>query len=352
MTKKKHGLAIVGGSGYGAGEILRLLVAHPHIEVCGVTSRSHVGKSISTIHSHLQGVVDIQFSEHVDLEQLGRYEAGSAIILAMPSGHAVQTVRTLIAQGLPQRCVVVDLSGDLRLTEQSVHEAFYKEAPFEADMRCRFTYGLSELAPDAISKAAFVTNPGCLATASILALAPVAKANLKGSVVVDAKTGTSGAGREPQSSMHHPSRTADFTAYKVLEHRHEPEILQALGPEFSRNHSFMFVPHLLPSSRGIFVTAYVSLDSAEAAQSVKESYSSLYHQQPFIRMRQSPPRLVDVIGTNFCDISVVARGCQLVIMAAIDNLGKGMAGQAIQNLNLAFGLPQETGLLFPALGPV
>jgi N-acetyl-gamma-glutamyl-phosphate reductase len=152
--------------------------------------------------------------------------------------------------------------------------------------------------------------------------------------------------------MHHPARAGDFTAYKVLEHRHEPEILQALGDEFSRSYSFMFVPHLLPCTRGIFVTAYISLESATAAQQVQKSFGAFYDQQPFIRMRSAPPRLVDVIGTNFCDISVAIRNSQLVVMAAIDNLGKGMAGQAIQNLNIAFGLPQQTGLLVSALGPV
>jgi N-acetyl-gamma-glutamyl-phosphate reductase len=352
MINKPYGLVIVGGSGYGAGEVMRLIASHPEIELCCATSRSHAGKSISSVHSHLAGVVDIPFSAEIDLEQLRRYKNGSAIVLAMPSGHALETVRSLEARQLPSRCIVIDLSGDLRLKDPRTHGLFYPEVPFESEIRSRFVYGISELEPAAIQQTTYVTNPGCLATATILALAPLAAAGLKGGVVVDAKTGTSGAGRELQPSMHHPARASDFTAYKVLEHRHEPEILQALGAEFAQSFSFMFVPHLLPCSRGIFVTAYIALESAAAARKASKSFSTFYDQQPFIRMRSTPPRLVDVIGTNFCDISLATRDAQLVVMSAIDNLGKGMAGQAIQNLNLAFGLPQQTGLLVPALGPV
>jgi N-acetyl-gamma-glutamyl-phosphate reductase len=152
--------------------------------------------------------------------------------------------------------------------------------------------------------------------------------------------------------MHHPSRCLDFTAYKVLAHRHEPEILQALGESFSKNHAMMFVPHLIPTSRGIFVTAYATLKNGESEAVVREAFASFYKGAPFVRLRTAPPRLVDVVGTNFCDITVTVREGQVCIMSVIDNLGKGMAGQAIQNLNIIFGLPQERGLLHASLGPV
>jgi N-acetyl-gamma-glutamyl-phosphate reductase len=152
--------------------------------------------------------------------------------------------------------------------------------------------------------------------------------------------------------MHHPSRTLDCTAYKVLDHRHEPEILQALGDDFSARDSFMFVPHLLPVSRGCLISCYITCENETSAASAVKNYKTLYSAAKFIRLRERPVRLVDIVGTNFCDLNIVARGKQLVVTSALDNLGKGMASQCIQNLNIIFGLAQETGLMAPALGPV
>jgi len=347
---KRFGVAIVGGSGYGAGETIRLLSLHPDIEVCGVSSRSHVGKPVTSIHSHLSGVCNLAFEEMPSFATLGAYER-SAIILAMPSGLAVPTVERLLAGGLPETTSIIDLSGDLRLTDKSQHEKFYPEVTFSPEVRSRFTYGLPEVTKTPATTR-FITNPGCLATAAIMALAPLREFDLEKTVIVDAKTGTSGAGREPQASMHHPSRCVDFTAYKVLAHRHEPEILQALGEKFSREHAMMFVPHLIPTSRGEFITAYATLTKPQDESTVRETFASFYKDSPFVRLRTTPPRLVDVVGTNFCDISVTVRNGQVCVMSCIDNLGKGMAGQAIQNLNIIFGLNQGCGLLHAALGPV
>lgn len=348
--KKRFGISIVGGSGYGAGEVLRLLSLHPSIEVCGVSSRSHIGKPVTSIHSHLSGICNLPFEEAPSLSALRSYEK-SAVILAMPSGLAIPTVERLLAEGLPESTSIVDLSGDLRLTDQKQHEQFYPEVSFSPEIRSQFTYALPEVTRFPATTR-FITNPGCLATAAIMALAPLRDLELERNVVVDAKTGTSGAGREPQASMHHPSRCPDFTAYKVLAHRHEPEILQALGEKFSQEHSMMFVPHLIPTSRGEFITAYATLKKPVSDAQVREKFVTSYGDSPFVRLRATPPRLVDVVGTNFCDIFFSVRGNQVCVMSSIDNLGKGMAGQAIQNLNIMFGLPQETGLLIAALGPV
>jgi len=350
-SAKRFGVTIVGGSGYGAGELLRVLLAHPEIEVCSVTSRSHAGKPVDGVHSHLTGLTDLKYDAAPDTSQLGRYERG-VIVLAMPTGQAVPAARELLSGPLPKDTGIIDLSGDLRLTREEEHHQFYPEVDFAADIRARFVYGLSELAHAEIAKARCVSNPGCLSTASILALAPLATTPLAGPVVIDAKTGTSGAGREPQAAMHHPARFSDFTAYKTLQHRHEPEIRQALGGSCARAEDVMFVPHLLPVSRGIFVTAYLTLRSPESADSLLEKFKAFYAHSPFIGFRNGPPRLVDVVGTNFCDISISVRDAQVVAMSAIDNLGKGMVGAAVQNMNLMFGLPQETGLLHGALGPV
>lgn len=349
--RKRFGVAIVGGSGYGAGELLRLLHLHPEIAVSSVSSRSHVGKPVSSIHSHLNSLCELLFEAAPNMASLKTYEK-SAIVLTMPSGLAASTMADLLAQGIPENTTVVDLSGDFRLKTREAHEKFYSEAPFAEDIRSRFRYGLPEISRNYATNADFITNPGCLATAAILALAPLATFELDHTIVVDAKTGTSGAGREPQASMHHPSRCHDFTAYKTLSHRHEPEIVQALGEAFSRHHSLMFVPHLLPTSRGCFVSAYATLKKPISDAALSETFRAFYKTSSFIRLRHSPPRLVDVVGTNFCDLSVVVRDRQIVVMSALDNLGKGMAGQAIQNMNIAFGIPAESGLLFSSLGPV
>lgn len=348
--RKRFGIGIVGGSGYGAGELLRMLSLHPEIEACSVTSRAHAGKPVSSVHSHLQNVCSLSFESALAMERLREYER-SAIILAMPSGQAVSAAEGLLNDGLPDTTALVDLSGDLRLRNPEDHARFYPEVQFAPDLRSRFVYGLTELDRPGISKARFVTNPGCLASAAILALWPLKNLAISGPTIVDAKTGTSGAGREPQPSMHHPGRFSDFTAYKALQHRHEPEILQALGDALPRENGFMFVPHLIPVSRGIFVSAYVNLAADTSVEEIRQRYEAAYQDSPFIRFRAAPPRLVDVVGTNFCDISFALRGRQLVLMAALDNLGKGMVGAALQNLNLMFGLPESSGLLHASVGP-
>lgn len=345
---KPGGILIIGGSGYGAGELLRLLSLHPAIEVAAVVSRTYAGQPVTRVHTHLAGVSDLVFSAEPDLRSLERYTE-RAVVLAMPSGQAVPALTQLTAAGLTDRTVVVDLSGDLRLHDEELHRRHYPDVPFSPELRGHFRYGLSELSPPPGTR---ISNPGCLATAAILALAPFSAGALSGSVVVDAKTGTSGAGREPQAALHHPARAADVTAYKVLEHRHEPEILQALGASFQDRHPVMFVPHLLPVSRGIVVTAYATLAQAATSHEITSQVTHFYRHAPFVRVRETPPRLVDVVGTNFCDIAVAVRERQIVVMTALDNLGKGMAGQAIQNINRAFGLPEETGLRGAALGPV
>ena len=348
--RKRFGVAILGGSGYGAGELLRILAQHPSIEASAVVTRSHVGKPITSVHSHLEGLYGLEF---IDSLPSGFWEGydGFAVVCSMPPGQAATAISEVLSQGAPTTVKCIDLSGDLRLRDPASHATYYPEVDFSAAIREQSVFGLTELGRAAIQQARIVSNPGCLSTAAVLALAPLRHLKFAAPIVVDAKTGTSGAGREPQPSMHHPSRHSDFTAYKVLEHRHEPEILQTLGAEFTRLNSMLFVPHLLPVSRGIFVSAYLTVASESTAESLLALYRDLYAASPFVRLRTKPPRLVDVVGTNFCDIHIVVRGKHVVVMSAIDNLGKGMAGQCIQNLNVMFGLAEETGLAMPALGP-
>ncbi len=350
-SQKRFGIAILGGAGYGAGELLRTLAFHPEIEVAQISSRSQAGAPVSAVHSHLSGISTLTFCETLPDKWWSEYE-GAAVVCSMPPGQAASAIAQYEST-LPRGALkFIDLSGDLRLRDASLHARYYPEVDFAAELRAKCVYGLPELAREQIAKAQCVANPGCLATATILALAPLRGVSLAAPVVVDAKTGTSGAGREPQQSMHHPGRAHDFTAYKVLEHRHEPEIVQCLGKDFSEGTSFMFVPHLIPVSRGIFVSCYLTCSDTTVAAELAERYREFYQGAPFVRFQGRPPRLVDVVGTNFCDLHVTQRGAQVVVLAATDNLGKGMAGQCIQNLNLMFGLPEVCGLLNPALGPV
>ena len=305
---------------------------------------------MDSVHSHLRGTSSLLFEATPALDRLARYDRG-VVVLAMPTGQAVPALTDLLKTGIPDSVGVIDLSGDLRLCDEQEHTAFYPEVAFSPEIRSRFVYGLSELARSEISQARFISNPGCLSSAAILALAPLVELVRGAQIVIDAKTGTSGAGREPQASMHHPSRFSDFTAYKTLQHRHEPEIAQALRLTKSEASQVMFVPHLLPVSRGIFVSAYVTLPQAIPSAELLARYQKFYADSPFIRFRSTPPRLVDVVGTNFCDVALTVRGQQAVVMSAIDNLGKGMVGAAIQNMNLMLGLPEASGLLLPALGP-
>lgn len=331
---KKRAVAILGGTGYGAGELLRYLTFHPAVEVTQVISSSSVGERVTKAHPHLSGIYDsLSFTKEIE---------GNDLIVFSSLPHGTSSAELLKLQERGVKGHFIDLSGDLRLRSPELHERFYGEVPFQSEFRAQFSYSIPEIHGE---RQRHISNPGCLATAGALALWPLRQEEFLGSVVLDAKTGTSGAGRSPQASMHHPRRHGNCEAYKVLAHRHEPEIAQTVG--VSR---LMFVPHLLPTSRGILVTLYGTISRAVSRDDMLQLFSAAYGRCPFIRLRDEPSSLNEVVGTNFCDISVFARENQVVVSAALDNLGKGMAGQAIQNMNLLLGLPEETGLLIPALG--
>ena len=246
----------------------------------------------------------------------------------------------------------IDLSGDLRLKDAAAHKKAYPGSPWLPERRRQFVYGLPELNRERIQAVSRIANPGCLATAAILAAAPLIDSQFCGPLVIDAKTGLSGAGREPKETTHHPTRHADFRAYKPLAHQHEPEILQALGDPLGQRIELSFVPQSMAVSRGIFATVHATLPEPTDADALLRRYEQFYAGSPFVRLTVGSPSLEDVVGSNFCDIGVAARGRQVVVMSAIDNLVKGMAGTAIQNMNLMCGLSETTGLWTPSLRPV
>lgn len=345
------GVCIVGGTGYGAGELLRLLVAHPHTRVCQVVSQSQAGQAVSSAHPQLTGVVELHFAAKLDIAILDGF-AHRVVFAALPhgaSGELISQLSSFVESG----GVVIDLSGDFRLRDEQTHQKHYAESAFLPELRNRAVYGLPEFFRQQICNATFVANPGCYATTCALAVAPLLQAGLVVEhIAFDAKSGTSGAGRGIKELFHHPRRNASMTAYSVLNHRHEPEILQTLEVVSGVAPSISFVPHLLPISRGIFVTAHVILKQEVAAQEIHQLYQAAYEREAFVRLRTAMPEIADVVGSNFCDLGVSVRGRIVVVGAVLDNLVKGMAGQAIQNVNIISGLEETTGLLNPGLGLV
>lgn len=345
------GVCIVGGTGYGAGELLRLLAIHPEATVCQVVSQSQAGKALSNAHPQLDGLFQLTFADRLDVALLQNFNH-RVVFAALPHGASGELISQL-SDFIESGGIVIDLSGDFRLQDQSAHQKHYAESAFLPEVRNRAVYGLPEFFREQIRNATVIANPGCYATTAALAAAPLLRAGLEVEhIAFDAKSGTSGAGRGIKDIFHHPRRSASMTAYSVLTHRHEPEILQTLEKVSSATPSISFVPHLLPISRGIFVTAHVILKQEIAADEVENLFQAAYANETFIRLRKGMPEIADVVGSNFCDIGVSTRGRVVVVAAVLDNLVKGMAGQAIQNLNIISGLEETTGLLNAGLGLV
>jgi N-acetyl-gamma-glutamyl-phosphate reductase len=316
-----------------------------------VTSRSSAGRPIDDAHAHLAGFYSLAFDSELNIDAIA--SAGRGVVFcSLPHGASAEAVAALAPRAAERAIKLIDLSGAFRLEDEELRRLHYPETAALNGGGGAFPYGLTELNAAAIAGADCVANPGCLATACALAVAPLVGADFAGSIVFDAKTGTSGAGANPQPRTHHPTRHASVAAYGILEHRHEPEIRQALGDAAGARLKTSFVPHLLSVSRGIYATAFLELATEASTEELLARYDGFYRAAPFVRVRRDPPELRDVVGSNFCDVTVRARERQVVAMAAIDNLVKGMAGAAIQNMNLMHGLPETTGLWSPAFGAI
>lgn len=259
------------------------------------------------------------------------------VISALPNGRSLAAIEKL--RGVAPKARIIDLSGDLRLQDKALHEKHYPSTDFATALRQEAIYGCPELNKDKIASATLVSNPGCLATATLLALAPIREMQLD-TIFVHTATGSSGAGKEPKPSTHHPIRHANMFAYRPFEHQHEPEVQQALNIPQPLN----FVPHSLPVCRGILASAFVRAEGL-SVDSVMMKFNDFAKNAPFVRFcGTGGVELENVVGSNFCDISVAGEGDAIVIHAAIDNLIKGMAGQAIQNLNIMCGWSETAGL--------
>lgn len=334
--------AIFGGSGYGGSELLRILLFHPNVEIVFVTANEHAGKPVSEVHRNLYGLTDLNFVKQP--ESFGDIDCA---FFALPHGQAMS-----IVPSLPQHVKAIDLSGDFRLRDQAVFEQHYKQPHTAMDQQAEFVYGLTETNRESIRSARLIANPGCFATATLLGLAPlVANGLLNGRVVVDAKTGSSGSGAKAAANTHHPQRMTSFYAYKPFTHQHVPEIEQELQRVGDWTNELVFMTHSLPVARGIFASIY-----AEAKQDLNEAelteiYADFYHEAFFVRLVKGSPDINWVKTTNFCDLGFATRSKQVVIFSALDNLVKGAAGQAVQNMNLMFGLDETTGLKLVGTNP-
>jgi N-acetyl-gamma-glutamyl-phosphate reductase len=338
--------AIVGGTGYGGMELLRLSFAHPELEITALTSRSASGPVGDSL-PHLRGFTDLHYT-NVPVDVLAA--SNDLLFFATPHGVAASQVPTALAAHPDLK--IVDLSGDHRLKDADAYSQAYGQPHAHPASLEHAVYGLPECGQrEALSSARLVANPGCHATATLLALWPLVQAGLvTGRLSVSSVTGSSGSGASPSAGTHHPWRSGNFRAYRPLHHQHVPEIVAALTAADGSAPVVDFVPHSAPISRGIAVTAFVPVapgDEDEAIATVRGTYEG----EAFVRWVEGTPEVRAVAGSNMADVSVVAGDGVVVVCVVIDNLGKGMAGTAVQNANILFGLDEVLGLGAPGAAP-
>ena len=342
-------VSIIGATGYTGAELLRLLSGHEAAEVVAVTSESHTGADISHIYPHLGSFYADRLENLAALEDIAR--RSDVVFIALPHGHAMEAVRTISKH----KTKVIDLGADYRFRDTAVYEKWYKLPHTHPDAVA--VYGLTELYREEVRTADIVGNPGCYTTASILALAPLVKSGLidLSSIIVDAKSGVSGAGRSLSLGSHFTEVFESVKAYNIGGHRHTPEIEQILSNLGGSEIVISFTPHLIPMARGILSTCYANLKRGVTAEQADAAYEGMYGSEPFIRLlgRGGYPVTKNTRGSNFCDLGwhIDSRTGRIVVVAALDNLVKGAAGQAIQNMNVMFGLDERAGLKQAPLYP-
>ena len=341
-------VGVFGATGYTGMELLRLLVQHPRVDLSILTSQQFVGKRASEVHPSLEGRCDL-FLEEARIERLiSRFDLA---FTALPHETSMDVVPALIRHGKR----VIDLSADFRLQDPEVYRQWYRlhKAP---DLLRRAIYGLTEIHRRHIPRARLIANPGCYPTGAVLGLAPLFAGHLvRGTVLIDAKSGVTGAGRSSAVDLSFSEVNENFKAYHVGIHRHGPEIEQELNRISKKSVPVLFAPHLLPINRGILSTMYLELKKPQGEDRLWKIYRNYYRKDPFIRLLPPGhfPQTKEVRGSNDCAIGFRfdPRVQRLVVITAIDNLVKGAAGQAVQNMNLMFGFPEIEGLRGTALVP-
>ncbi len=339
---------VIGATGYAGSELIRLLCNHPYVSSVVASSKTYAGESYSQVYQNFLGEFD-DLCVDVDIEKLA--SECDVIFLSLPHGLASSMVTSKILS----KCVVIDLGADFRLKDVEVYQSWYHTTHHSPSLLQEAVYGLSELYRDEIAQSRLIANPGCYTTCSILSLAPLLKEHLieKDSIIIDAKSGVSGAGRKEQLSIMYGEVNESVKAYGITTHRHTPEIEQELSlistqKKVSDDIKISFTPHLIPMNRGILTTSYASLAPNVTKEMVSEAYKKSYGNEKFIRLKKEGtlPETRFVKGSNFFDLSFVVdeRLNRLVVIGAIDNIMKGAASQALQNMNIVFDFPEESGL--------
>ncbi|PIR58636.1 MAG: N-acetyl-gamma-glutamyl-phosphate reductase [Candidatus Pacebacteria bacterium CG10_big_fil_rev_8_21_14_0_10_56_10] len=342
-------VSILGGSGYAGGELLRILLQHPEVEIGEVTSRRFAGRPVSTAHPNLRKATPLKFTHPDSLS------ACDVLLVALPNGESMH----LMPELLTKASKVIDLGADFRLNDPQVFQDWYGAPHASPELLAQFTYGLAELRRQEIKKTKYLAGGGCEATVSILALYPLVQANLiKPNIIIDAKMSSSQSGMDPSPASHHPERAGCVRSYMPTGHRHTAEIVQELAG--GKKLDIAVSATALDMVRGLLVTIHTAPRRQVTEKDIWKTYRQFYGDEPFIRIvkeqrgiyRFPEPKILQ--GSNYCDIGfeLDRRSNRLVVIAAIDNLVKGTAGQAVQAMNLMCGFEETLGLLFPGLHPI
>ncbi|MDN5343946.1 MAG: N-acetyl-gamma-glutamyl-phosphate reductase [Clostridia bacterium] len=341
---------IIGATGYTGAELVRILARHPEVELVALTSRTYAGEDIASVYPALTGYAALPCADLTPEEVLARCQV---VFIALPHGHAVPVAARAAAKGVK----VIDLGADLRFRDAKTYEEWYRVPHHDPELAARAVYGLPEIHREAIRGAAVVANPGCYPTSAILGLAPLLKGGYidPATIIIDAKSGVSGAGREAKVTSLFVECNENINPYAVAGHRHTPEIEQELGALAGTAVKVSFTPHLLPISRGILSTIYASLARPVTEAALRQVYQDFYTGEPFVHLLPPGrwPHTRWVYGSNNCHLNLALDGRtgRVVVASAIDNLTKGASGQAVQNLNLMYGFPETTALAAPGLCP-
>ena len=341
MTAKIFKVGVVNATGYVGSELVRLLLSHQNVRLVTITGRSQVGQKLNEVFPHMD--LDMTVTEGLSGEE-------EIVFSAMPHGVGIPLLTSLVDKGLK----VIDLSADFRLNEATLYQKWYGFQHSAPQYLAKAVYGLPEINRELIKKAAFIANPGCYPTATILALAPALKEGIiEGDIIADCKSGVSGAGRSLTLRNHFCETDGSVTPYSIATHRHQPEMVQECTKMLGRKVALTFSPHLVPMTRGIVATCYAPLKRDIDQAEVLALYKSFYKDETFIRVLDESAASKFSYGSNKAYISVVvdAENKRLIAVGVIDNLVKGAAGQAIQNMNIMCGLPEDTGLKAPPLFP-
>lgn len=336
-------VSVVGATGYSGMELIRLLANHPYFSVSGVYSSSTAGSRLDAENKQLHGLTQLVLKEY-NADEIAA--TSDLVFLALPSGIAKDLVPELFEKDVK----IIDLSGDLRLKEHGEYEKWYKKPAAKAEYVQEAVYGLSEWNRQRIAKAKLLANPGCYPTATLLALAPLAEQGLieSSDIIVDAKSGISGAGKTSSEVTHYAHANENLSIYKVHKHQHIPEIEQQLKHWDSSFEPIMFSTHLVPMTRGIMATIHAKVKRGVTSKDMRDAFMQKYEKEPFVRLRgeNSFPATKEVYGTNFCDIGfrIDERTNRVTLVSVIDNLVKGAAGQAVHNANIMMGLDETDGL--------